>query len=126
MKLSPKCSEYCNTHFKTKLLRNFFCDVSVQDFNPFEANVLFLYSLKTSESQIFSDTFRGRGDRSAILTQNGLKASQNLQFSRLVLIFHWLYIVLFDCFLFLFLGENKYIKENSIACYEFKLLQNNW
>ena len=38
---------------------------------PFQANVSFLYNLKTSENQRFSDVFRGYRNR--ILAWNGLK-----------------------------------------------------
>ena len=42
-------------------LESYFCGI-----NPFYANVPFLYSLKTSENQRFSDVFRGYGNGSLV------------------------------------------------------------
>ena len=46
-------------------------------FNPIHANVLFLYPLKTSENQSFSDVFRGyRNVTLALNLQQQLKENQ--------------------------------------------------
>ena len=48
------------------------CSTEMKWINPFHANVSFLYSLKTSENQRFSDIFRGC--RNGTLACKGLRA----------------------------------------------------